>query len=60
MPFGASNAQRVFMEYMNRTFHPYLDQFVVLFIYDILVYSQLALPFTQLNRKGQAYVWDVK
>lgn len=27
------------MEYMNRNFHPYLDQFVVVFINDILVYS---------------------
>lgn len=29
------------MEYMNRIFHPYSDQFVVLFIDDILVYSKL-------------------
>jgi len=40
MPFGVTNAPNVFMEYMNRIFHPYLDQFVVVFIYDILVYSK--------------------
>ena len=40
-PFGVTNVPGVFMEYMNRIFHPYLDQFVVLFIDDILVYSKL-------------------
>ena len=29
MPFGVTNAPGVFMEYMNRIFHPYLDKFVV-------------------------------
>ena len=29
MPFGVTNAPGVFMEYMNRIFHTYLDRFVV-------------------------------
>jgi len=37
MPFGMTNAPGVFMDYMNRVFHPYLDSFVVVFIDDILV-----------------------
>jgi len=40
MPLGVTNAPGVFMEYMNRIFHPFLDRFVVVFIDDILVYSK--------------------
>jgi len=40
MSFGVTNAPGVFMEYMNRIFHTYLDRFVVVFIDDILIYSK--------------------
>ena len=40
MSFGLTNALAVFMDMMNRVFHDYLDQFIIVFIDDILIYSK--------------------
>ena len=40
MSFGLTNALAAFMDLMIRVFRPCVDQFVVVFIDDILVYSK--------------------
>ena len=42
MPFGLMNAPIAFINLMNRVFQPYLDQFLIVFNDDILVYSENA------------------
>jgi hypothetical protein len=40
MLFGVSNMPRVFVEYMNNIFYPYLARVVVVDMDDIFVYSE--------------------
>jgi hypothetical protein len=62
MSFGLTNTPVAFMESMNGMSHEYLDDFVVVFLDDILIYSQteeeherhLSLVLDSL-RKNQFY-----
>ena len=40
MPFGLTNIPTAFMRLMNSVFQEFLDEFVIIFIDDILVYSK--------------------
>ena len=51
IPFGLTNAPAVFMDLMNWVCRPYLDQFVIVFIDDILVYSRSKEEHSQHLRK---------
>ena len=42
MPFGLCNAPTTFTTLMNNIFHKYLDDFVIIYINNILVYSKTA------------------
>ena len=39
MPFGLTNAPATFCTLMNQVFHEYLDKFLEVYLYDIVVYS---------------------
>jgi hypothetical protein len=39
MPFSLANAPAAFQSYINATLRPYLDVFVIAYLYDIVVYS---------------------
>ncbi len=55
MPFGLMNAPTIFMDLMHRAFRPYLDQFIIVFIDDILIY----LKSREKLKKSTYYTSDV-
>ena len=51
LPFGLTNAPATFMTLMNDIFREYLDQFIVIYLDDILIYSKTKEDHIQHIRK---------
>ena len=51
IPFGLTNAPTTFCTLMNKIFHPYLDRFVVVYLDDIVVYSNSLEEYKQHLRE---------
>ena len=63
MPFGLCNALAIFMSIMNGNFHEEMDDCVVVYIDDILIYSRSELDHTRnlrrvLEKLGQHKLYD--
>lgn len=52
LPFGLTNAPATFMNLMNDVMRPHLDEFIIVFIDDILVYSKTFEEHQQHVRKA--------
>jgi hypothetical protein len=60
MSFGLTNVLAVFMDTMNRVFHDYLDQFIAVFINDILIYSRMSEEHEEHMRNALERLWREK
>ena len=67
LPMGLTNAPATFMHQMNQIFRPYLDDFVVVFLDDVLIYSHTLVEHRrhvrlalQLLRENKMYAKESK
>ena len=60
LAFGLTNAPATFMCLMSSIFHPYLDEFILVFLDDIFVYSKSDKEHTEHLRKTFEILCDHK
>ncbi|KAL6320406.1 hypothetical protein AAG906_007103 [Vitis piasezkii] len=65
MHFNLTNAPTTFCTLMNKIFHPYLDKFVVVYLDDIIIYSNTLKKHIEhlrkvfkILRQNELYEWD--
>ena len=58
MPYGLTNALVAIMNLMHRVFQPFLDQFVVVFVDEILIYFQYEEEHEDHLRIVLQTLWD--
>ena len=58
IPFGLTNAPATFVYLMNNIFNKYLDQFVLIFIDNILIYSKTEEEHQQHLRIALQTLWE--
>ncbi|KAL6349714.1 hypothetical protein AAG906_041121 [Vitis piasezkii] len=51
MPFDLTNAPTTFCTLINKIFHPYLDKFMVVYLDDIVIYSNTLKEYVEHLRK---------
>lgn len=57
LPFGLNNALATYMRLMHGIFHPFLDNFVLIFIDEILIYSKNVEEHKELLRIVLEMLW---
>uniref|UniRef100_A0A3Q7H5M5 Reverse transcriptase domain-containing protein n=1 Tax=Solanum lycopersicum TaxID=4081 RepID=A0A3Q7H5M5_SOLLC len=58
MSFGLTNAPDTFCTLMKKVFNPYLDQFVVMYFDDIVIYSSTLEEYVENLRKELQVLWE--